>query len=180
MTGTVNFKPSLVPAIPTKPNGKPGKDRKVKVTILATLTGCAHKPEPTPNDPATGKFKAKSTLPSRLFSQLDATEGPRPFPTDKLKVKWKASDGNTVGTSKVPQPRPSQPIPQPCTWTLTSATRSSFEGVFSTTSKTYPGSPFAVEVHHPEPNPTQPLSKLSFATIRGKPFDVHAPEPNPT
>jgi hypothetical protein len=171
MTGTIEFKPSLVDVIPAKKNGAPGKDRKVKVTITGTLTGCAHRPVPNPGeDPATGEFKAKGTLPSRLLSivipQPHPTGWPMPHPSNK--VKWKAANGKTIGTSRMPEPKP-------MTWTVTSATTSSFEGTFSDTSKTFPGSPFDVEVVHPTPTPG---GSLSFATAPGKGFNV-GPRPEP-
>lgn len=162
ISGLFSFKPELVDAIPPKPNGKPGKDRKVKVTITGLLFNCAHQPEPLPTDPGGGgTLKAKGYLPSRLLSQFDT---PIANTIDRLRFKWFDEAGKRIGVSK------GVPVPA-MTWTVTSATTASLQATFSVNSNTFPASSFAVDVTYPEPLPGL-VSSIGFDS---EDFDVTGP-----
>jgi hypothetical protein len=163
VVGTVTFKPPLVATIPPKPNGRPGKDRRVKVKISATLSGCSHQPQAHPNDPASGALTVKDVLPSRLLTQALAAH-PIPDPSS-LRIKWRNASGKQIGISR-PQPGPNGAV-----WTVTSATTATFAGTFAVNSKTYPRSPFTADVVYPIPNPSS-LSTLAFS---GSSFAIDVP-----
>jgi hypothetical protein len=162
IAGTVTFKPPLVATIPPKPNGRPGKDRRVKMKIAATLSGCAHEPVPQPGDPARGVLTVKDVLPSRLLSQALAPH-PIPDPTS-LRIKWRDTSGKQFGISR-PQPGPAGAV-----WTVTSATTARISGTFAVNSKTYPRSPFSADLAYG--SIPSPLSTLTFA---GSDFVIDAP-----